>query len=88
MLSKKDIGVFTNPKHDLYVSEIETSNVESLSEEELLVHVRSTGICGSDIHFQKHGCIGPTMVVENEHILGHESAGEVLAVGRKVTNLR
>lgn len=88
MLSKKNIGVFTNPKHDLYVSEIETPDVESLSEEEVLVHVRSTGICGSDIHFQKHGCIGPTMVVENEHILGHESAGEVLAVGKKVTNLK
>ncbi|CAG88650.1 DEHA2E24332p [Debaryomyces hansenii CBS767] len=88
MATKQNIGVFTNPKHDLYVSEIETPDVGDLSEEEVLVHVRSTGICGSDVHFQKHGCIGPTMVVEDEHILGHESAGEVLAVGNKVKILK
>lgn len=88
MQVKKNIGVFTNPKHDLYVAEIETPDASSLLEEEVLVHVRSTGICGSDIHFQRHGCIGPTMVVRDEHILGHESAGEVLAVGSKVTTLK
>lgn len=88
MVSEKNIGVFTNPKHDLYVSEIETPGVEDLLDEEVLIHVRSTGICGSDIHFQKHGCIGPTMLVESEHILGHESAGEVLAIGKKVTDLK
>jgi L-iditol 2-dehydrogenase len=88
MTTKQNIGLFTNPKHDLYVSEIEVPKAGDLSGEELLVHVRSTGICGSDIHFQKHGCIGPTMVVEDEHILGHESAGEVLAIGNKVKNLK
>lgn len=86
--TQKNIGVFTNPKHDLYVAEIETPKADDLSSEEVLVHVRSTGICGSDIHFQKHGCIGPTMVVEDEHILGHESSGEVLAIGSNVKDLK
>ena len=88
MTTKQNIGVFTNPKHELYVTEIDTPQAADLTEDEVLVHVKCTGICGSDIHFQKHGCIGPTMVVEGEHILGHESSGEILAVGNKVTNLK
>jgi len=32
--------------------------------------------CSSDVHFWHSGRIGP-MVVEDKHILGHESAGEV-----------
>ena len=88
MANNKNIGVFTNPKHELYVADIETPRAEQLGEEDVLVHVKSTGICGSDIHFQKHGQIGPTMVVRDEHILGHESAGEVKAVGSKVHELK
>ena len=41
----------------------------------------------SDIHFWHAGCIGP-MIVRDSHILGHESAGEVLAVHPSVTSLR
>jgi L-iditol 2-dehydrogenase len=41
----------------------------------------------SDVHFWKHGHIGPTMVVRDECGAGHESAGEVIAVGEGVTNL-
>ena len=39
------------------------------------------------MHFWKHGCIGP-MIVTGDHILGHESAGEILAVHPSVTSLR
>ncbi|KAK4687898.1 L-arabinitol 4-dehydrogenase, partial [Tremellales sp. Uapishka_1] len=53
---------------------------------EVLVHVRATGICGSDVHFWKHGHIGPTMVVTDECGAGHESAGEVVKVGEGVTS--
>ncbi|KAJ9092708.1 hypothetical protein QFC19_008633 [Naganishia cerealis] len=52
---------------------------------EVLLHVRATGICGSDVHFWKHGRIGPTMVVTDECGSGHESAGEVVEVGEGVT---
>lgn len=40
----------------------------------------------SDIHFWRHGRIGP-MVVEHDHILGHESAGEIIAVHPSVKTL-
>ncbi|ROT39692.1 sorbitol dehydrogenase [Sodiomyces alkalinus F11] len=90
--SKANIGVFTNPKHDLWINEAEPTleqvqSGESLKEGEVAVAVRSTGICGSDIHFWSHGCIGP-MVVDGDHILGHESAGEVIAVHPSVDHLK
>ncbi len=48
--------------------------------DEVLVNVREVGICGSDVHYYEHGRIGD-YVVESPLVLGHESAGEVVAVG-------
>ncbi|KAM0329357.1 hypothetical protein ACHAQA_004663 [Verticillium albo-atrum] len=91
-LSKPNIGVYTNPKHDLWINEAEptleqVNSGESLAVGEVTVAIRSTGICGSDIHFWCHGCIGP-MIVESDHILGHESAGDVIAVHPSVQHLK
>jgi len=88
---KKNIAVYINPKHDLWVDDA-TPNPDAsdlakdLGQGEVLVAIRSTGICGSDVHFWHDGRIGP-MVVEDNHILGHESAGDVLAVHPSVTTL-
>jgi len=54
--SKANIGVYTNPAHDLWVAEASPSLEEvqkggDLKEGEVLINVKSTGICGSDIHF-------------------------------------
>ncbi|EFX05910.1 xylitol dehydrogenase [Grosmannia clavigera kw1407] len=83
-LSKPNIGVYTNTKHELWIAPAEPSleTVQAaggLKPGEVTVAIRSTGICGSDVHFWRHGCIGP-MVVTGDHVLGHESAGEVVAV--------
>lgn len=88
-IDKPNIGIFTNPSHELYVGPCEPKSEEiNPGPGEVAVHVVCTGICGSDIHFQKHGRIGPTMVVREEHILGHESAGVVIKVGSSVTDLK
>ncbi|OJJ63785.1 hypothetical protein ASPSYDRAFT_25836 [Aspergillus sydowii CBS 593.65] len=92
VLDKPNIGVFTNPKHDLWVAEStptlkEVQSGESLNPGQVTVEVRSTGICGSDVHFWHAGCIGP-MIVTGDHILGHESAGDVIAVAPDVTSLK
>ena len=50
------------------------------------VGVRAVGICGSDVHYYKHGRIG-NQVVERPQIVGHEGAGEVLEVGPGVEGL-
>ncbi|KAK9452536.1 chaperonin 10-like protein [Dipodascopsis uninucleata] len=54
--------------------------------DEVLLHVKCSGICGSDIHFWKAGAIGELKVL-GDCILGHESAGIVLGVGEDVRNV-
>lgn len=54
---------------------------------EALVKVMAVGICGSDIHYYEHGRIG-RYVVDGPFVLGHECAGEVVAVGEKVTRVK
>ncbi|KAK9450514.1 chaperonin 10-like protein [Limtongia smithiae] len=53
---------------------------------DVIIQIKSTGICGSDVHFYTHGKIGD-FVVRAPLILGHESAGIVTAVGSEVTNV-
>jgi len=61
--------------------------VPSPSPEEVLVKVKNVGICGSDVHYYEHGRIG-NFIIEKPIILGHEAAGEVVAVGSEVKNLK
>jgi L-iditol 2-dehydrogenase len=48
---------------------------------EVLIEIRSVGVCGSDVHYYEHGRIGD-FVVDAPLILGHESSGVVRARGR------
>ncbi|VUC35017.1 unnamed protein product [Clonostachys rosea] len=86
VLSKKPINlaVHTSPDHDLRLVECE---IPEIGPYDCLVHVRASGICGSDVHFWKHGRIGP-MVVTGDYGLGHESAGVILKVGDSVTRFK
>lgn len=77
---QQNLAILTNPAHDLLVSPVSTPAPRP---GECLVHVRATGICGSDVHFWKEGAIGSSKVT-GELGLGHESAGEVVAVGKGV----
>ncbi|KAG7396537.1 hypothetical protein PHYBOEH_002149 [Phytophthora boehmeriae] len=60
---------------------------EIKSPHDVIVNVRYTGICGSDVHYYTHGSIGK-YVVEKPMVLGHESAGVVHAVGSAVKSLK
>jgi L-iditol 2-dehydrogenase len=51
---------------------------------EVLVEVSAVGVCGSDVHYYEHGRIGD-FVVEAPLVLGHESAGRVVALGEGAT---
>lgn len=55
-----------------------------LNQRDAIVKISSTAVCGSDLHLY-NGFI-PTM--QKGDILGHEFMGEVVEVGREVTNLR
>jgi len=76
-----NLAAFTNPNHDLHLVQ---KPVPTPGPDQVVVRVRATGICGSDVHFWKHGRIGETMVVSDENGLGHESAGVIHAVGEGV----
>ncbi len=54
---------------------------------EVLVAVKSCGVCGSDLHFYEHGRIGG-FVVRAPMVLGHECAGEVVELGPEVKTLK
>jgi len=50
---------------------------EVLGDDDVKIKIHSVGICGSDVHYYKHGRIGP-FVVEAPMVLVHEAAGIVL----------
>ena len=58
-----------------------------INDDQVLVRIDHVGLCGSDIHYYQHGRIGD-FVVENPIILGHESAGTVMEVGKNVKTLK
>lgn len=58
-----------------------------LGPDDVLVNIKSIGVCGSDIHFYKEGKIG-AMAVVPPHTLGHECAGLIAATGSNVKNLK
>ncbi|KAK4504582.1 hypothetical protein PRZ48_005498 [Zasmidium cellare] len=60
--------------------------IPQLDPHDVLVHVHYTGICGSDVHYWKHGQIGK-YVVKKPMVLGHESSGVVVSSGSNVTSL-
>ena len=54
---------------------------------EVLLSMRSVGICGSDVHYWVAGRIGD-FIVKEPMVMGHESSGVVVATGEGVTNLK
>ncbi|KXN86424.1 D-xylulose reductase A [Leucoagaricus sp. SymC.cos] len=54
---------------------------------DVVVEVKKTGICGSDVHYLVEGRIGD-FIVEKPMVLGHESAGIVSKVGANVKHVK
>ncbi len=65
---------------------VEERDVPEPGPDEVLVQVKSVGVCGSDIHYFEHGRIAD-FIVEQPLVLGHEASGIVSAVGKNVTDL-
>ncbi|KAK3215035.1 hypothetical protein GRF29_19g2006739 [Pseudopithomyces chartarum] len=62
---------------------IENRSLFPPSPTEVQVAVRSTGLCGSDLHYYRHYRNGD-IIVREPMSLGHESAGVVVAIGSDV----
>jgi len=65
---------------DLRVEQVPTPE---LGPDQLQVRVRCGGICGSDLHYYRHGGFG-TVRLQEPMVLGHEVAGVIEAVGSGV----
>ena len=66
---------------------VESRPVPAPAADEVLIEVRSVGVCGSDTHYYDHGRIGD-LVVTGPLVLGHESAGVIVDVGSDVDPAR
>ncbi len=79
-------GILYGPK-DLRVEEIE---IPKLEPGWVMIKVRATGICGSDLHLYKEKTFIPISSVlgEGKYVPGHELAGVVDEVGEGVESLR
>src|ERR1700704_1238242 len=66
---------------------IERRSVPTPSEGEVLVRILSVGVCGSDVHYYEQGRIGD-FVVRSPLVLGHESSGQIVEVGKGVSPAR
>lgn len=69
---------------DLRVEERETA---TMGDGEVRVAIQRGGICGSDLHYYKHGGFGVIRLKE-PMVLGHEIAGQIKAVGKLVSRVK
>src|SRR5699024_7704435 len=67
--------------------EVQQRPVPQPAADEVLIRVTSVGVCGSDVHFYEDGRLGDWLVKE-PLVLGHESGGEIVAVGSDVSASR
>lgn len=60
---------------------------EIINSDDVLLRMRSVGVCGSDIHYYRKGNIG-SQIVQFPFTLGHEGAGVVEKTGSAVLSLK
>lgn len=65
------------------VEDLEERPTPQPAPDEVLVKVASVGVCGSDVHYFKHGRIAD-FIVKEPIVLGHELSGTIVAVGSDV----
>lgn len=66
---------------------IEKTVPEINKPDDVLIKMKSVGICGSDIHYYREGKIG-SQIVTYPFTIGHEGTGIIEKIGKEVTNVR
>jgi L-iditol 2-dehydrogenase len=72
------------------IGKFEIRNVpepQNIGDNDVLIKLKTIGVCGSDIHYYTQGRIG-SAVVQFPFIVGHEAAGIVEKVGKNVTRVK
>ena len=83
LMPEDNIAAVLNKPLEVEIREMERPSI--IQPWEVLINVDHTGICGSDLEYYKHGVIGP-FELKQPMIMGHESGGTVLALGKAVNN--
>lgn len=68
------------------VIKVEEVEVPKIGENEMLIRLRATSICGTDLRIFKHGHF--KIPVGERRVLGHEIAGEIVEVGKLIEGYR
>lgn len=79
-------NIWKNPK--LAIREVPIPKIGS---EEVLIRVKACGVCGSDVHMSEVDSEGYILFPGHSRspcIIGHEFAGQIEEVGKKVKNLK
>ncbi len=66
---------------------LEVAKPKIVNSDDVLIKIKSVGICGSDVHYYKTGKIG-SQVVEYPFTLGHECSGIVEDIGAEVKKIK
>ncbi|WVQ80659.1 chlorophyll synthesis pathway protein BchC [Cryptococcus sp. DSM 104549] len=69
--------------HGKHSTSFEEVPVPEVGPDEVLVEVKKTGICGSDVHFYNTGAMG-LVALKESMCLGHESSGIVVQLGSNI----
>ncbi|KAH7138715.1 chaperonin 10-like protein [Dendryphion nanum] len=79
MTSQPNLANMLNPSAVLYAAgdlRFEDREVPELKEGEVLVRIEYVGVCGSDVHFWRHGSIR-TPLPKTGITMGHEASGTI-----------
>ena len=66
---------------------MEVPKPDIVHDNDVLVKMKTVGVCGSDVHYYVSGKIG-SQIVEYPFTVGHEGAGIVEKVGKSVTMVK
>ncbi|KAF2456241.1 sorbitol dehydrogenase [Lineolata rhizophorae] len=81
-----------NPSWFLYgpgVAKIEDRAIPTIGDShDVILRIAYVGVCGSDVHFWKHGGIRKVVSPERPLVMGHEASGTVHSVGPDVTSVK
>ncbi len=78
-------ALFLDNKQVLSLREFEVS--ETIGPDDVRIKIHTVGICGSDLHYYRHGRVGRYELKE-PLILGHEASGTIIETGENVTGLK
>ncbi|MDQ0245769.1 threonine 3-dehydrogenase [Bacillus fengqiuensis] len=73
--------------HRGFGAKLELVNHPLIKEDEVLVKVKATSICGTDLHIYKWDEWAQSRI-KPPYIFGHEFAGEVVGIGKRVNHLQ